>query len=508
MSSDLKPLFSTGREVGDYLLGPLIYKGASTSTWEATQMSVQRQVLVCNLDDAFITDHETRQEFIADVKVKASVDHPLVASILEAVNEGNVCYFAYEKVKGRDLAELHKHGETITPLEIARILCNISSAYEHIESRKIATLNLSPHDIYVDQDHHCRISNLAVSGHASHSRPKEDKELLGHLLQDMIEPNEPGSTRTNTLLGSMALLNNAQPKSWRQIHDLSDEIERQLTRQSESVKLSTSSIPIYSTKRHYLHISTFTGKILAVSTALLVIAGLGFYLSATKAKPQKRVLADMVNIAAGKYSDPYGFHHKVRGFWLDAHEVTIGEYAEFIKAVESLPLDMQDVYQHEDQPDYKTSHIPDDWDEIYTAAKEGGTWNDHKIGLYHPVVGVDWWDAHAYAEWKGRSLIRYRDWYAACSSSCEPSKLQGTGYAAVDKAEQTTTGIFGMAGNVSEWMREPILDPADPSAPPRYMVGGASYMRPKYGARAREWVDSRDLRRFDIGFRTCNNSRQ
>jgi len=126
--------------------------------------------------------------------------------------------------------------------------------------------------------------------------------------------------------------------------------------------------------------------------------------------------------------------------------------------------------------------------------------------LYHPVVGVDWWDAHAYAEWKGRSLPTYRDWYAACSSSSDPSKLQGNGYMAVDKAEQTTIGLFGMAGNVSEWMREPTLDPADPSAPPRFMVGGASYMRPKYGARAREWVENRGLRRPDIGFRTCNNS--
>ncbi len=508
MSSDLKPLFSTGREVGDYLLGPLIYKGASTSTWEATQISVRRQVLVCNLDDEFIADHETRQEFIADVKMKASVDHPLVASILEAVNEGNACYFTYEKVKGRDLAELHERQETLKPLQIARILSNVSSAYEHIESRNIATISLSPHDIFVDQDHHCRISNLAISGQASHTSTKEDKELLGQLLQDMIQPNEPGSTRTNTLLGSMALLNNTQPKSWGQIHALSDEIERQLRRQSESVKLNTSSMPIYSTKPHYLHISTFAGKSLTLLATLLIIVGLSFYLFSKKTKPEKRVLTDMVNIAAGKYSDPYGFHHKVRGFWLDTHEVTIGEYAEFIKAVESLPYDMQDVYQHEDQPDYKTSHIPDNWNGLYTAAKEGGTWNNHKIGLYHPVVGVDWWDAHAYAEWKGRSLIRYRDWYAACSSSCEPSKLQGTGYVAVDEAEQTTIGIFGMAGNVSEWMRDPILNPADPSAPPRYMVGGASYMRPKYGAQAREWIDSRDFRRPDIGFRTCNNSRQ
>jgi len=508
MNPESKPLFSAGEEVGDYLLGPLLYKGVTTSTWEATQKSIQRQVLVCSLDDEFISDKETRERFIADVRVKASVDHPLVASILEAVNEGDVCYFAYEKVPGRDIGELHDRGEMITPLQTARILCNISSACEHMELRNIATLNLSPHDLFVDQDFHCRISNLAVTGHPHHSSLAKDKELLGHLLQDMIEPNEPGATRTNTLLASMALLNHTQPRSWLQIHDLSGEIERQLTRPGESGQINSSTMRIDSTTVQYLHISTLAGKILTIIFALLVIVSLGFYLSSLKPQPKKRAITDMVNIATGKYPGPYGFHYKVRGFWLDAHEVTIEEYAEFIKAIEALPKDMQDVYQHKDQPSYKTSHTPDDWLALYTAAKQGETWNDHKIEIYHPVVGVDWWDAHAYSEWKGRSLPSYRDWYAACSSSSDPSKLQGTGFIAVDKAEQTTIGLFGMAGNVSEWMREPALDPTDPSAPLRFMVGGASYMRPKYGARAREWVDSRDLRRPDIGFRTCNNSIQ
>ena len=508
MPSDLVPLFYPGKTVGDYSLEALVYKGSSTSTWEATQISIQRQVLVCSIDDQFATDAETREGFIADVRVKAGVDHPLVASILEAVNEGEYCYFAYEKVKGRDLGELHDRGETISPLQTARILCNISSAYEHMELQNIATLNLSPHDIFVDQDFHCQISNLAVSAQPRQSCNKEDKELLGHLLQDMIEPNKPGATRMNSLLGSMALIDNAQPKSWHQIHELSSEIERQLTRPIKSGQIDSSTMRIHSTKMRYLHISTLTGKILMVILALLVVVGLGFYLSSSNPKPQKRDLTDMVNIAAGKYPGPYGFHHKIRGFWMDAHEVTIEEYAIFIKAVEALPKDMQDVYQHKEQPPHKTSHIPDDWNALYTAAKEGETWNDHKVELYHPVVGVDWWDAYAYAEWKGRSLPRYLDWYAACSSSCDPSKLKGTGYVAVDQAEQTTIGLHGMAGNVSEWMREQVLDPADPSAPPRFMVGGASYMRPKYGARAREWVDDRNLRRPDIGFRTCNNSIQ
>ena len=324
----------------------------------------------------------------------------------------------------------------------------------------------------------------------------------------MIAPNEPGSTRTSSLLGSMAYLNNAQPMSWHQIHELSGEIQRQLTKPGESGQIKSSTMRIDSTTIRYLRISPLIGKILILVFALLAIIGLSFYLSSLKPKVEKRDLADMVNIPTGKYPGPYGFHIKVRGFWIDAHEVTIQEYAAFIKAIASLPEDMQNVYQHEDQPADKTSHVPDDWQALYTAAKEGKMWNKHSMEIYHPVVGVDWWDAYAYAEWKGRSLPSYDDWYAACSASSDPSKLKGF---RLPGCGQNRTNHHWPLWHGRQCLRvdaRTTLDPADPSAPPRYMITGASYLRPKYGARAREWVDSRSLRRPDIGFRTCNNSRQ
>jgi len=123
-------------------------------------------------------------------------------------------------------------------------------------------------------------------------------------------------------------------------------------------------------------------------------------------------------------------------------------------------------------------------------------------------VGVDWWDAYAYAEWKGRRLPTRDEWYAACSAGGDPGKLVGTGWSPVDQTEKTSHGIHGMAGNVSEWMRKRSLDPADPSMPARFIISGASYLRPKHGARAREWVESRNLRRIDLGFRTFSSSPQ
>ena len=76
----------------------------------------------------------------------------------------------------------------------------------------------------------------------------------------------------------------------------------------------------------------------------------------------------------------------------------------------------------------------------------------------------------------------------------------------VDETEKTSHGIYGMAGNVSEWTLKPSFDSADPSKPARFIACGGSYLRLKYGARAFEWINNRSLRRPDLGFRTCSDA--
>ncbi|MCP5537505.1 MAG: SUMF1/EgtB/PvdO family nonheme iron enzyme [Akkermansiaceae bacterium] len=503
MPTEPEHTFTPGTHIGDYLMGELISKGTNTSTWTATQISVQREVSLCALDDGIKKDPASREGFISDVRTKASVDHPLIASVLEAVNEGDQCFFAMEKLHGKNLASCHDEGTSISPIQTARIIRNIAGACNYLEAHGIASLPLSPHDIYIDDKYHCRIANMAISGAPDPSVGTQDKEMVGRLMQDLLEPGQPGSTRTSSLCDYMADREREQALTWMQIHDLADKVERQLAEPNARDQIQSPTMRMRPDVSH-----AAIGQFLSILAILLIIGGLVYYFSTRKTPPAKRQMRDMVHIPAGKYPGPDGFQVKMRDFWIDAHEVTIGEYAEFLEVLDQLADDMKTVYQHEEQPKDKTSHEPDDWANLLAAAKEGETWNTLHVDLNYPVVGVDWWDAYAYAVWKGRRLPTREEWYAACSAGSDPSKLEASGWSPVDQTEQTSHGICGMAGNVSEWMRKKCLNPADPSLPPRYVICGASYLRPKYGARAREWVDDRSLRRNDLGFRTLSNSPQ
>lgn len=501
--------FVKGKQVGDYLIGDLITRETNTLTYSATQVSVQREVILCSLANDLKTDTVSRTEFIADVQIKASVDHPLISSVLEGVKNDTQCFFAMEKLHGSTLETIHEKGSSISPINTVRVIRNIASANQYLESQEIATLPLTPQHVFIDDKFHCRLCNRAVKGKINPNTATQDKQLIGQLFHDLLEPGQPGSTRTGSLLDFMADPHRDIPLTWTQIYNLSDEVERQLAQARQLAKPKDYN-PIQSPTMRMtpaISSSVITKLIPAIAIGA-ILAGLIYYFSTRKPITKEREIPDMARVPAGHYPGPDGVPIRLREFWIDAHEVTIGEYAKFLQALNILNEDQKTVYQHEDQPNTKTTHHPDDWENLYAAAKNGILWNNLEVDLNYPVVGVDWWDAYAYGEWKGRRLPTREEWYAACSAGSDPGKLVGSGWAPVDQTEKTTHGIYGLAGNVSEWMRKRTLNPADPSMPARYIISGASYLRPKHGARAREWVETRNLRRADLGFRTFSTSPQ
>ena len=162
------------------------------------------------------------------------------------------------------------------------------------------------------------------------------------------------------------------------------------------------------------------------------------------------------------------------------------------------------LFDFDNQPAEKTSHIPKDWAALVEAARTKGTWQEHPVTLDSPVVGVDWWDAAAYAEWNRARLPTQEEWFAAlCKSVKQPADLPAGAWqpVALETADRTPTGLLGMAGSVAEWTRSQALNPANPLGQRLWVIIGGSYLTPTNGALAREWTDQRLQRRPDLGFR-------
>lgn len=488
---------SEGRTFGDYLAKKCLAEGISTRSWLAEQASVGRMVLIEELKPECAKECDS---FLADVRAKAAVKHPLVGSIYEASTEGGLCFFAHELLPGETLLERRTAGERIRAQRFVHILRRIAEANIYHESHDNATSPLDLDAIHLDGHGVIRVKNLAIAGKRLPDHSLRDVLKFGVDFEPMLDRDQPGATRCLTLLAWMRGEEVAKPLTWDQIRGYCEQIEQQLAEPSEVVAPPTAAI----------RPEKKNGFVWIVAI-LLVAVFASVFLFSKKKKPAKADAPKpgFVRVEAGKYATPEGSTIRVDRFRISAYEVTVGEYAGFLDTLEVLAKEGEErTFDHPDQPADKAGHDPDDWAALYAAAKSAVEWNGRDMDVNLPVVGVDWWDAYAYAKWKRSDLPTQERWLAALASGAKvPSAIPVSEWIPVtSKSEdRTTNGILGMAGSVSEWTLEARPSPDNPLGAPLWVIAGGSYLKPGKGAATREWVDDRSLRRPDLGFRICKD---
>jgi formylglycine-generating enzyme required for sulfatase activity/predicted Ser/Thr protein kinase len=119
-------------------------------------------------------------------------------------------------------------------------------------------------------------------------------------------------------------------------------------------------------------------------------------------------------------------------FYIDEREVRAGEYAEFVKALDSFGH--TPACPKEEPPNKK--HVPADWE----SQKPEDS-----------VNGVDWWDAAAYAAWRKKRLPREPEWERAAGYDPAGRRLYPWGPKYLKEAGKSYLGIDGMGSGVIEW---------------------------------------------------------
>lgn len=482
--------------LGDYILSHLIAKNSLSNTWLAEQTSVTRRVLV---DELRPECFDKREDFLAEVRTKAAVDHPSVASVYEASLETERCYFAYEFLPGTDLATCEKNRRYFQPVQLSLILRKISEAEIYHESSGHATLPLELNAVFVDTQAVVRLKNLTTYGDRRDDESARDILFLGASLVPLVAINQPGSTRLLTLLSWMRGEGLDAPIRWDQVRDYCGEIDHQLA------ELGSSLSP---TKRGKRAVRNHSGLKIALAAGVVIfgIVGIAYRLHPpAPPRPSRTPLPDAVAVVAGKHPSFTSVDKSLPAFRISANEITISQYAEFLETLGILSKEKRErSFDSADQPAEKTSHVPTDWSDLFAAAQVNGIWQNQSVTLDSPVVGVDWWDASAYAEWKKARLPTQEQWMAALISGLrEPEMLPKGPWISVTShvEDRTPTGILGMAGSVSEWTSRRGTNPANPLGEPLWVIVGGSYLKQGSNALTCEWTQDRSLRRSDLGFR-------
>jgi hypothetical protein len=257
-------------------------------------------------------------------------------------------------------------------------------------------------------------------------------------------------------------------------------------------------------------------QILAVTLLVALIGYLGYcgrvFIDPLVRDFGKKALArsnkgGSIIIPAGPFYYQDGQLITVPQFSIDPIEVTIWQYAEFLAAAGE-----SHEYDHPDQPVEK-SHRNAHWAQLYEAAVAQGEFQGVMVNVNLPAVFVDWFDAYAYAKWKGRRLPTEEEWEKAARGTDGQRYPWGSdersGAANVYRGDpiqkwvapgsysedRSPYGVLDMAGNVSEWTSS-----IDPSGNPVIRGGNFGNLSADVTRRV---TNQRSLTLSDrIGFRT------
>lgn len=482
-----------GTIIGDYRFDEILAENPTSLTWLAEQQSIRRQVVVIELKPAALHSRET---FLADIRAQAAVDHPLIGSVYEAVTLPDRCFAVLERLPGASLADRLKAKEAMKPAQLAHVLRRVADASLSLEEDGTSTAPMHAEDVYLDNHGVVRIANLALAGEREPERSTADIVGLGKELARLVADGRPGASRTLTLLAWMRGEGLDRSLTWTEVRTYAEQIEQQLAEIPATSAPPTSRAQ--SRKSPLPLVLSLAGVAIAVGIGAFVLKGTGNG-KTTVALPGPVVIPE------GAHPLPDGGTSALPAFELAAHEVTIGEYEEFLKTLAGLPADKRTAYDHASQPAEKAGHEPDGWADMLAAIKTGGQWQGRAISRDCPIVNVDWWDAMAYCEWKTVHLPTEEQWWAAMRLQLpEPSTLRPSGWGPVQEiapTDRTPAGLLGMAGSVTEWTQSQSLNPANPLGEKNWVLMGGSYLKPSVGATAREWTVDRALRRPDLGFR-------
>ncbi|MGQ0720933.1 MAG: bifunctional serine/threonine-protein kinase/formylglycine-generating enzyme family protein [Candidatus Eiseniibacteriota bacterium] len=184
--------------------------------------------------------------------------------------------------------------------------------------------------------------------------------------------------------------------------------------------------------------------------------------------------ADMVRVPGGSFQFRGAPPVVLGDYWLDRHEVTNREFAAFVNAG---GYRRRELWKHPFASHGESLSFEEAMSRFRDRTGRPGpsTW---ELGSFpaehadHPVSGVSWYEAAAYAEFAGKSLPTVHHWYRAADLSIFSDLLRFSNFGdqgprpVEAQPSLTAFGNYDMAGNVREWAWNADGDR-------RYTLGGA-----------------------------------
>lgn len=201
------------RRIGKFRLVRELGRGGCGIVFLARDEQLERDVALKLPQPGVLMDDAARGRFIREARAAASLDHRNIVAVLEAGNEGYLCYIAAAYCDGPTLAEWLRDLDEPAPIDaVTRIALALSEAVAHAHARGVLHRDIKPGNVLMvcDNDDSSDSSPSRRKGESERTRASASPLDLIPKLTDFglakVLLDDQTQTRTGQLIGTAAYM--------------------------------------------------------------------------------------------------------------------------------------------------------------------------------------------------------------------------------------------------------------------------------------------------------------
>ena len=455
----------SGRTFGPYtLLSPAGPHPLGRLYWaKHQQLERQVQILVPTVGST---------QFSKSIRTSARLNHPSVYSLYESVPYEQRILVALEPVIHPSLLQMQNQEANLPLIAGSRLATALASVLSEMESSHTPARLLGPYDYTLSPTGTPRLRNPTAGFNTPETSHHENSNHLASILETQLSPTPVADSLLEILRnpGTSAFDLLRQTRNFeRQLAEVQDVHVR-----DEEIEATKKIFRARILRRWTIALGSLGAVAFLALGTWIVHQALFRDLPGTLGHEEILVPAGRVILADSTNS--------VSAFYLDRHEVTIGQYEKFLKEISAQ--ENWKTFLPPAAAAGKTSLedlAPPGWKDILQCARKGGKYNGQvTITRDTPVFFVDYPSAFAYAKWNERRLPTKIEWLRAATGDDNrtypwgnqrkaqginlgldlPKNISPESYDHMLPAESHPADIgpfqhYDLGGNVSEWIASP-----------------------------------------------------